>query len=193
MELKSIETGIAGNHINSYTLTYENREGGTKKYEMVSRRNDIKTLKDLQSQQVDAVVVLAMNRTKDKILLEKEFRLPVGDYIYNFPAGMIEENECAFEAAKRELFEETGLVMTKCIAMMPPAYGLAAITNELTQFIICIADGEIGGNPDVNEEIEANWYSKDEVLKLLRNNKFATRTQLFCYLWANNMLDLSNI
>lgn len=192
MELKRIEKGIKGSHINAYTLFYENKNNEIKEYEMVSRRDDIKSLEDLQSKSVDAVVILAINRTKDKILLEKEFRLPVGDFIYNFPAGMIEDGECAFEAAKRELFEETGLIMTKCISMLEPAYGLAAITNELTKFIICIADGELGGKPDVNEEIEANWYSKEEALKLLKTKMFATRTQLFCWLWANDKLDLNN-
>ena len=35
--------------------------------------------------------------------------MSVGDYVYNFPAGLIDEGETPEVAAKRELKEETGL------------------------------------------------------------------------------------
>ena len=34
------------------------------------------------------------------------------------------------------------------------------------------------------EEIEAAWYTKDEVRRLLKTERFAARTQAFCYMWS---------
>ena len=34
------------------------------------------------------------------------------------------------------------------------------------------------------EEIEAGWYTKEEVRELLKTAKFAARTQAYCYAWS---------
>lgn len=52
------------------------------------------------------VVVLAYKGSK--ILLVKQFRYPMKEILYELPAGKLEPNEDPFEAAKRELEEETG-------------------------------------------------------------------------------------
>lgn len=52
--------------------------------------------------------------------------------------------------------------------------------------LIVIADGNIVNSKDINEEIYANWYSKSDILSLIDNKKekFASRNQAFCYMWA---------
>jgi ADP-ribose pyrophosphatase len=57
-----------------------------------------------------SVVVLALDESKPKprVLLARQFRYPVGDYIWELPAGRIDHGESALAAAKRELMEETG-------------------------------------------------------------------------------------
>ena len=37
------------------------------------------------------------------------------------------------------------------------------------------------------EEIEAAWYTRQQVKELLRDRHFAARTQAFCYMWAVGM------
>lgn len=57
------------------------------------------------------VVILAY---KDgKILLVKQFRYPMKEVLYELPAGKLEYGEDPFEAAKRELEEETGYCAEK--------------------------------------------------------------------------------
>jgi len=46
----------------------------------------------------------------DNIILIKQWRYPVGKAIIELPAGKLEYGEDPFEAAKRELTEETGYV-----------------------------------------------------------------------------------
>ena len=45
--------------------------------------------------------------TGERILLNYEYRLAVGEWVYNYPAGLIDDGETIAEAAVRELKEET--------------------------------------------------------------------------------------
>ncbi len=55
-------------------------------------------------------VVIAAE-TDNKILMVKQFRYPTGEVLYELPAGKLDKpNEEVFEAAKRELEEETGYI-----------------------------------------------------------------------------------
>lgn len=57
----------------------------------------------------DYVLIIAINEDK-KIVLEKNYRRGVDDFVYELPAGWIEKGESPEKAAKRELSEETGFV-----------------------------------------------------------------------------------
>ena len=51
--------------------------------------------------------------------------------------------------------------------------------------VIGKARGEFRQSTSNVEEIEAGWYTKEEVRNLLKTERFAARTQAYCYLWAN--------
>ena len=57
----------------------------------------------------DFVMVLAITEPGEIILL-REYRHGIGDYIWNLPAGCIKSDEAPEEAATRELLEETGYI-----------------------------------------------------------------------------------
>jgi len=54
----------------------------------------------------DAVAIMPVSN--DKCLLLKQYRFPINEYIYEVPAGGIEQGETPDIAANRELIEETG-------------------------------------------------------------------------------------
>ena len=54
-----------------------------------------------------AVVIACM--VEDKLVVIKEFRVPVETYEIGFPAGLIDSGETPEDAVRRELEEETGL------------------------------------------------------------------------------------
>jgi ADP-ribose pyrophosphatase len=57
-----------------------------------------------------SVVVLAVDETgpEPRVLLEQQYRYAVAQYLWELPAGSIDQGETALAAGKRELKEETG-------------------------------------------------------------------------------------
>lgn len=57
-----------------------------------------------------SVVVLAIDETRSqpRVLLERQYRYAADAFLWELPAGRIDEGESELAAAKRELLEETG-------------------------------------------------------------------------------------
>ncbi len=185
MKFKAIEKREEGKFITRYNVTYETEAGNEKVYEIVSRDSNITTFEQLQNADMPNAVVLIMHDEKqEKVLLNREFRMATGRWVYNFPAGLIDPGETAIEAAKRELREETGLEVVKVNDVIGISYSATGFSNETNVCVVGVAEGEIGeSNSDV-EEIEAGWFTKDEARELLKKEPFAARTQSYVYAWA---------
>lgn len=186
----SVEKAYTGEWLSVYKITYRDNHGNTKVYEMVSKRGTLRNPGTLDIYSIGnksiAVVMAVFNSDMSKILLCKEFRMGVNQYIYNFPAGLKEPGESSEDAASRELKEETGLDTVEIVKTLEPTFTCAPVTDDVTDFVILKASGDIRDSDNVNEEIHSHWYTKSEVIKLLSSGgiKFAGRTQAFCYMWA---------
>ena len=175
----------AGRFITRYDITYETVDKKTKVYEIISRDKNITGFDELHNRDVDAVVLIMFNEDKSKILMNKEFRLSVGEWVYNFPAGLIDPGEDAYMAAKRELKEETGLDLIKVTDVIGESYSAVGFSNEKNVCVVGIAAGDFAPSSSTVEEIEANWYSREEIRGLLKTGKFAARSQAFSYVWSH--------
>lgn len=184
MELKGIKKVQQGKYITRYDLTYETVDGKEKVYEMISRNKEIETEEHLTNHPVDAVVIIMEDEKREKILLNREFRMATGRFVYNFPAGLIDSGETAIESAKRELKEETGLDIIEITDTIRESYSAVGFSNEKNVCIVGIAGGEFAPSNSTVEEIQAGWYNKEEVRKLLETEPFAARTQAYCYMWS---------
>lgn len=114
------------------------------------------------------VVILAFKG--DKILLVKQFRYPMKEVMLELPAGKLEQGEDPFEAAKRELEEETGYCANKWTDLgyvyTSPGYSdekLYLYKAEDLEFTHC--------HPDEGEIIQAFEYKYDDVLKMIDNGQ----------------------
>ena len=126
------------------------------------------------------------DKDNEHVLLSREFRMAPGEWVYNFPAGLIDKGEDAASAASRELREETGLHLDHIEEIWMESYSAVGFSNEKNICIVGTASGEILPSDSELEEIEAYWYSKAEVRALLKVARFAARTQAYCILWSKN-------
>ncbi len=178
MKLLSITKVKDGKYLKNYELTYENRAGREKKYEIVSRY-EIADASGLGTK-VSGVSIVAT--CQGRLLLLKEFRMGVNRYIYNLCAGMIEEGETMEDCIRRELYEETGLALKKIYNILNPSYAAVGISDVMTQIAFVEAEGEISDlHLSENEQIRACFYTKEEVEKLLQTETFSSRAQMAAY------------
>ncbi len=184
MKLTGIKKQGEGNYITRYDLTYQTETGREKVYEMISRNKDIRSPEDLNRKGPDAVVLIMHSPDGERVLINKEFRMATGEWVYNFPAGLIDPGETPDVAAARELREETGLSLVRIEDHIGESYSAVGFSNEKNVCLVGTAEGEIIGSDSDVEEIEAGWYTRAEVRKLLKTAPFAARTQAYCYLWS---------
>jgi ADP-ribose pyrophosphatase len=184
LKLKSISKILESRFITRYDIDYETEDGRDKVYEMVSRDRNISSPEDLANRKDDAVIIVATDPSGSRILVNREFRLAVNTWVYNFPAGLMEDGEDPVESARRELREETGLSLLSVDYVSHSSYSAIGISNERNVMVVCTADGKFSKSTSDEEEIKAGWYSRDEIRKLLESEMFTARTQAYCYLWS---------
>jgi len=170
-----------GNYLKNYEITYLNKAGKEKKYEIVSRR-ELTTIDDVGGAPSGVSIVATLG---DKMLLLHEFRMGVNRSIYNLCAGMIEEGETIEECIRRELFEETGLQVKTIKKILPPSYAAVAISDTTTYIAFVEAEGSIDDHTSDNEQIEAKFYTKEEIRQLLETEPFSSRAQMAAYFFSN--------
>lgn len=185
MEWKGIQKKEEGKFITRYDVTYETVDKQEKVYEMISRNKNITSQQELWGTRPDAVVIMATDETGERIVLSKEFRLAAGGWVYNFPAGLIDAGETPEESARRELWEETGLELYEINDRLDLSYSAVGFSNEMNVCVIGKARGDFRESTSTLEEIEPGWYTKEEIRELLKTQRFAARTQAYCYLWSH--------
>lgn len=180
MKLIRFEKVRDGKYLKNYELTYLNKSGREKKYEMVSRR-DLSGAEDLGARPSGVSIVATCG---GKMLLLQEFRMGVNKTVYNLCAGMIEPGESIEACIGRELYEETGLRVRKIRTILPPSYAAVAISDTTTYIAFVDAEGTFEDHSSENEQIEAGFYSREEVRSLLKTEPFSSRAQLAAYFFA---------
>lgn len=184
MEYQSIKKIHEGKFISRYDVTYRTSDNKDKVYEMISRNKNLTSYDDLANTKVDAVVLIMHDASGQKVLLNKEYRMATGQFVYNFPAGLIDPGETYEQSAKRELFEETGLSLDRIDDVLYESYSAVGFSNEKNICVVGTASGEFAPSTSTFEEIEAGWYTKAEIRELLKDSYFAARTQAYCYMWS---------
>lgn len=180
-KLKKIHSLYRGKFLKSYSFEYEIGQGRYKNYEMVSR-SDLE-----EPEQIGAVSsgVSVIVYCDGKLLLLREYRMAVNDYVFNIVGGMLEAGETIEECACREVFEETGLTVTKIREVLPPAFAAVAISDITTNLVIAEAKGTLK-EWDEKENIFPGLYTPKEAEELLKTEKFAARCQMITYEFAHH-------
>ena len=136
-----------------------------------------------------AVVVVAMVDTADglKLVVERQYRYPVEQVMFEFPAGKLDAGERVFDCARRELFEETGY----SAAEWARAGVMHPVISYSTEFIdIWFARGLTPGERklDEGEFLDVFLASADELLALCRDGQLTDAKTTTCLLWLQNVI-----
>ena len=115
------------------------------------------------------VVVVAL-KDAETILLVKQFRYPIQETILELPAGKLEQGEDPFEAAKRELEEETGYCANNW-SSLGFIYASPGYSNEKLYLYLAQDLNFTQCHPDEGEIIESFEYKIKDVLKMISNNE----------------------
>jgi ADP-ribose pyrophosphatase len=107
---------------------------------------------------------------RGRILLVRQYRLPARQYLWELPAGRVDEGETPLQAARRELVEETGYraKQWKKIAAFFPSPGFLA--EKMTIFLATgLTPGE--STPMEDERIETRWFSPRDLKAAIHSGK----------------------
>ena len=96
---------------------------------------------------VTCVVILEVNGEEPKLLLTREYRYPTGQFLLSPPAGLLdkedeEQPEPMLSAAKREIEEETGIVLKDSDALFvinPLLFSSPGMTDESNALVCAVA------------------------------------------------------
>lgn len=180
MKFLGMEKVRDGKYLKNYELSYENKAGKLKKFEIVSRK-ELSGPEDL-GKRVSGVSIVAFK--DDQMMLLKEFRLSINKEIFNLCAGMLEEGETIEECIARELYEETGLSIKRVISILPPSFSAVGFSDTKTYIAFVEAEGTFEDHTSDNEQIQARFYTRQEVKEMLAAEEFSSRSQMAAYFFA---------
>lgn len=129
-----------------YGAEYQDRHGDSRTWEYVARTNT-----------TTAVVVVAqrLGDSGPEWILVRQFRPPVGQWVWEFPAGLVDPGEAPEVAALRELREETGF-LGEVTAEGPAVFSSPGLTNESVRVVEVQITGRGAAAPEASEALEVH-------------------------------------
>lgn len=178
-KINSIEKLTDNRFVNLYNVKATSVHDTPVNYFVASRAKSIETMKiSTHKNTPDGVIIYSVYGEKhDKVVLIRQYRYTLGDYIYEFPAGLVEPDENYHEGAIRELYEETGLTLKPIEvdeAYQKPYFTTVGMTDESCATVYGYASGEVSASAQEDtEEIEVVLADREEVKRILREENVA--------------------
>ena len=208
---ENVKTLFETKFIHVFDLQYE--EG--KHYYDASRRPldklmAIKSDEEAKNALPDAVTCFVILKVKDdepKLLLAREYRYPAGQFLTSPPAGLLDpEDENAEDpilaTAKREIFEETGIVVTEkdsLYTINPLLFstpGMSDESNALACAVVNLEDTSCLSQAGAEGQELFDGFvlvSKEEAKKMLNDGRDAEGNFYSMYTWASLMYFISDL
>jgi ADP-ribose pyrophosphatase len=166
--------------LNLFKVNYIAKNGKDKSWKIASRQKRPKCVTG-RYDRPDAVVIVPFHSATKKMVIIREYRVPLNDYEYGFPAGLIDAGESVEEATRRELREETGLTVSRFLKSSPPVFTSAGMSDESVAMVYVECEGEPSSIANTDSElIEVLFVSPSEAAGLLGDAtlKFDAKTWL---------------
>lgn len=191
-KITKINTLAQTKFLNLYEAEYINKLGENKKWTIASRKNkqeiDDKFFQG-KKDKIDAVVIIPRHIEENKLVIIKQFRVPLNDFVIELPAGLIDGNETFEETVKRELKEETGLDLVNIDynKTIEKTYASVGMTDESFALVSCNCKGKVSlENLGADEEIEVKLITKEEGREILKSGQ---KIDVKAYLAISNFIN----
>lgn len=172
--IRKIEKKAGSKFLSFYEMEAVHRDGSSSPYYMASRNDDGASLTAVtHTVRPNGVTIYSL--LEDKVVLVRQYRYPLGGYVYEFPAGLVEPGEDIADAAVREMYEETGLVFTPIPSPFSrPYFSSVGMTDESC----CLVFGRCQGTPtsihqERSEDIQVVLADRAECRRILAQEQVA--------------------
>lgn len=162
--------------LSMYEMKYISKNNEEKSWMLATRKSEEELKKiyfDGAKENMDAVVMIPYHVDEEKLVIIKEYRVPIDDYVYSLPAGLIDPGEDIDISIKRELKEETGLDLIE-VNKKDSGYGLypsPGMSDESFALVYCTCNGEISDKYlEETEDIQAILVDRKEAAELLNSD-----------------------
>ena len=127
--------------LNFYEFEAVFRDGRTAPYYVASRAKSIDKLKAVTGKnRADGVILYGVyGEKKDKVVLIRQYRFPLGGYVYEFPAGLVELEPAHF--SKLPVWSEGNVYLSGAKASRHEVNGLV-VDNEDVKVELVEKDGK---------------------------------------------------
>ncbi|HSB52190.1 MAG TPA: NUDIX hydrolase [Dissulfurispiraceae bacterium] len=123
MKVTGRRTVWQGSFIRALVLRYEDSSGTPRDWEAVERLN------------CSGIVAVVPVTSDGELLLVRQFRPVLDNFVIEFPAGLSDKGESLIEAARRELIEETGYTTERLSYLTEGPISSGISTEILTVFL----------------------------------------------------------
>lgn len=171
--------------VNLYECTHDIGGGKQIKYNFISRR-DSNHLGKEHTDYVDAIKVLPYFEKDGKlfVVINKEFRYPLNDYVFDICSGLAENQNDLVGDVKRELWEELGATAITIEKVANVGSVSPGLTDETLECYEAKIQEDFGNQHlETSENITNTVVPLDKLLDYINSHQFVLSASLMLQLF----------
>ena len=189
-KIHNVEKMTDNRFVNLYHVDATSVHNTPVSYYVASRANDVPSLKlKTGRNDPDGVIIYSIyGEKRDKVVLVRQYRYPMGEETLELPAGKLEPGEDPRDSGLRELAEETGLV-PGTFEDMGCLYSSPGILAERIYLYFAKDLTQGPTHPDDGEFVETVWLPYQDLVDKARRGEIKDGKTLVGILKASFLLD----
>ena len=178
---KDIEKLTQNPFLNLYHMDAVTKNGKIFSYYFASRNPEDRIKVRTQDRNPEGIAIYAIRKeAPGQLVMLRQFRYPLGTYMYELPAGLVDAGETPEESAVREMKEETGLSLEAYeggdACFRNPFFLAQGLTDESGVMVYGYASGEVSAKgQEESEDIEVLFVDKEQARRILAKERVSVR------------------